>query len=394
MGHLYKRGDTWYADYFDRAGRRRRDSTKTSDIKVARARLRELELATTDRAAHETETLNAALSYFVDVVHAASPAGTVRCYRQKSCHVSRLLGDELLDRLTLESIERYIAERLKEGAHKHSVHKELVVLRGTLKSAKTRDRFHGALDIVPRFDAGYVPRTTYLTFEQFARMAQFLVPPVKAARQRTLERRRSRLRDRVLHCLLIAYASPRRGELEALLWEHVDLHRGTIAIPKGKTVARVVAIHPMLQPALEAMHLGTGPVVRPWTNMVRDLAGACERAEVPRVTANDLRRTFASWLIQGGVSNRIVADLMGHGTTRMVDLVYGRLDDATRHAAIAKLPSGCDAGVSHRAPQAGTGGTTGTPPDSGSDANSVGNWVPRVGVEPTTRGFSVRCSTN
>lgn len=66
---------------------------------------------------------------------------------------------------------------------------------------------------------------------------------------------------------------------------------------------------------LEALHRGTDPVVRPWTNMVRDLSQACERAELPRCTANDLRRTFASWLIQGGVSNRIVADLIGHGTT-------------------------------------------------------------------------------
>ncbi|MGH7633486.1 MAG: tyrosine-type recombinase/integrase [Gemmatimonadaceae bacterium] len=49
-------------------------------------------------------------------------------------------------------------------------------------------------------------------------------------------------------------------------------------------------------------------------------------------TDDPLRRAFASWLIQGGVSNRIVADLMGHGTTRMVDMVYGKLDEATRHA--------------------------------------------------------------
>lgn len=111
------------------------------------------------------------------------------------------------------------------------------------------------------------------------------------------------------------------------------LRRGVIAIRKGKTVGRVVAIHGELQPVLEARHRGTGPVVRPWTNMVRDLSQSCERAEVPRCTANDLRRTFASWLIQGGVSNRIVADLMGHGTTRMVDMVYGKLDEATRHAA-------------------------------------------------------------
>jgi WD40 repeat protein len=40
MGKLYKRGDAWYADYFDRNGTRQRQSTRTSDIKVARASAR------------------------------------------------------------------------------------------------------------------------------------------------------------------------------------------------------------------------------------------------------------------------------------------------------------------------------------------------------------------
>ena len=62
--------------------------------------------------------------------------------------------------------------------------------------------------------------------------------------------------------------------------------------------------------------------------------------------------------------------------------------------AIAKLPGHCDAGVSHRAPHAGTGGAPGTVPGRAVDGISVENLVPRVGIEPTTRGFSVRCSTN
>ena len=196
-----------------------------------------------------------------------------------------------------------------------------------------------------------------------------------------------------MYCLLIAYASGRKGEVEALRWEHIDLGRGTIAVPEGKTIGRVIAIHPELIDPLRAFHRKTGPVVDRWGNMTRDLARACLRAGVPRVTANDLRRTFASWLIQGGVSNRIVADLLGHTTTKMVDLVYGRLDDATRAAAIARLP-GCDAGVTRTVPSGGAGGTPGTAAGVAGPANTVGDLVPRVGIEPTTRGFSVRCSTN
>jgi len=135
--------------------------------------------------------------------------------------------------------------------------------------------------------------------------------------------------------------------------------------------------------------------------MGRDLPAAAKRAGVPRVTANDLRRTFASWLVQAGVSLYVVSRLLGHKSTRMVELVYGQLDDATLAAAIGKLPGGCDAGVSRAVPNSGAGGAGGasaSPPailnSVEESMNSSGSGVPRDGVEPPTRGFSVRCSTN
>ena len=48
MGNLNKRGDTYYADFVDRNGRRVQRSLRTCDVKVAKARLRDLEFATTD----------------------------------------------------------------------------------------------------------------------------------------------------------------------------------------------------------------------------------------------------------------------------------------------------------------------------------------------------------
>ena len=57
------------------------------------------------------------------------------------------------------------------------------------------------------------------------------------------------------------------------------------------------------------------------------------------ISPNDLRRTFASWLKQAGVDSMVVAKLLGHTTSRMVELVYGHLNDATTSAAITKLPA-------------------------------------------------------
>ena len=133
------------------------------------------------------------------------------------------------------------------------------------------------------------------------------------------------------------------------------------------------------------------------------------------MTPNDLRLTFASWLVQARESLFVVATLLGHSSTRMVELVYGRLDHATLASAIAKLPGGpgsapsapsaanedCHAGVTHAVRNAGEHGIHGTTIAQAAIVNSVEtaltsteSVVPRDGVEPPTRGFSVRCSTN
>jgi hypothetical protein len=57
-----------------------------------------------------------------------------------------------------------------------------------------------------------------------------------------------------------------------------------------------------------------------------DLARASKTAGIPRVTPNDLRRTFASWLIEAGVTREEVAKMLGHSGTAMVFRVYGRAD--------------------------------------------------------------------
>lgn len=398
MGNLHKRGGVYYADYIDRAGKRRQPSLRTRDPQVARARLRELELSTTDSAPNPTQAVADALDYFTEVACASKPAGTVRCYRQKARHLSRLLGDRMLDHLNRETVERYIADRLKEGAHPHSVHKELVVLRSTLKSGRERGLFHGPPDIVPKFDAAYEPRRTYLTPEQFMVLADNIVRPLgKEPSEVRRARWEARRVKRTLYVLLIALASPRKGEIESLRWEHVDFARGMIRIPRGKTVSRVLKIHPVLRLWLDQHRQDSGPIVEPWGNVSRDLPRLCKRLSLPRCTPNDLRRTFASWLVQQGESLYVVSRLLGHSSTRMVELVYGQLDEATLSRAIDRLPGGSHTGYTEALPNRGSGGAIGTAPFSPAIANSVEESaisstcaVPNPGVEPGTRGFSGR----
>lgn len=401
MGNLHKRNGIFYADYIDRSGKRQQPSLRTRDPIVARQRLRDLELATTDRASHKTEALDNALSYYLEVSLAAKPQPTQTSYAQKARHLSRLLGSLLLDSLERENVERYIAIRLGEEAKKHSIHKELVVLRGALKAAEARGRFHlGVHNVVPKFDAEYEPRRTYLTPDQFIRLTDHLLRPIgkeaTGARRSRWETRRVR---RTFYVLLMALASERLGEVELMDWRNVDLNRNVIVVPDGKTGSRVVRIHPVLRLWLEHYQQDSGPIAEGWTNIGRDLPAACKRAGVPRCTANDLRRTFASWLVQQGESLYVVSKLLGHKSTRMVELVYGQLDEATLTRAIDRLPGGSHAGYTNELPNRVTGGAIGTAPSAPTVSNvaesvgiSEGSVVPRAGIEPATRGFSVPLS--
>ena len=69
------------------------------------------------------------------------------------------------------------------------------------------------------------------------------------------------------------------------------------------------------------------------------MLAALARGGLARVSPNDLRRTFASWLKQAQVDSFVVAQLLGHSSSRMVELVYGRLDAKTLEGAVNRLPS-------------------------------------------------------
>lgn len=59
---------------------------------------------------------------------------------------------------------------------------------------------------------------------------------------------------------------------------------------------------------------------------------------MPRVSANDLRRTFVSWLANESESPLTVARLAGHTSTRMVERVYAQLGVGVQRGAVSKLP--------------------------------------------------------
>ena len=128
--------------------------------------------------------------------------------------------------------------------------------------------------------------------------------------------------------------------MENILWEDVDLAGGWVLLRGTNTqrARRRVPLAPALLAALAAAKQESGPVVEKWVSVLRDLRAACKRAGIAPVTPNDLRRTFASWLKQAGQDSLVVARMMGHSSTQMIERVYGHLSSKEYKAAVAVLP--------------------------------------------------------
>ena len=213
----------------------------------------------------------------IPALEAALAPGDVACVLAEPImtNVGMVLPDDgfhkALRDITRPSILQYRAIRLSEGAAETTIHKELVVLRRALAEA-------GLEGIVPRTAVRYRPRERHLTQDEFVALVEELQP----ARQ--------------LWLYVAVYGGLRAHELEILEWAHVDFARGWLRVPGTKTAGsfrRVPIAVPLRQRLAVADHTGD-LVLAPWPNYRRDLRAACKRAGIAPVSANDLRRTFAS----------------------------------------------------------------------------------------------------
>ena len=392
MGTLFRRGaGTFYAKFKDLDGKWHQQSTGTRDRKAADARLREFERRASDPAyaASNETTLQQALEQLLKSRRAKGTAeATVEFYRSKSGHLLRILGAESrLGRLTARAVDSFVEQRLEEGAAHNTVSKELGTLRAALKVAKRRGEFTGDIQaILPNgFSAQYKPKERFLTEAEAMKVLAELTP------------------DRAARVAFILATSARLGESDRARFEDIDLEGGYIAIRGTKTekAARVVPIvgdktRDLIEHAVHYAAGTDGLLFGPSGNIRRDLHEACERAGIEPVSPNDLRRTVATWLVQAGVPLHLVSKVLGHTDTRMVERVYGQVTPAdlrrglTRHLEGAEAAEACTT----YAPNFGAKGGLGGPGGPSEPTFSPGFPVPRDGIEPPTRGFSILCSTN
>ena len=139
-----------------------------------------------------------------------------------------------------------------------------------------------------------------------------------------------RLRDAML---LAALTGLRKGELLAATPQMID--GGALILPPAITKTHRPRVVPLPAEALPIARrlpiaLGAMNLHKLW-NEARLAAG------LPHLRWHDLRRTYGTWLLQGGASLADVRDLLGHGDvkTTSIYLATARKDLA---AAVKRLP--------------------------------------------------------
>ena len=149
---------------------------------------------------------------------------------------------------------------------------------------------------------------------------------------------------------LLIFTGARKGEIEALLWESVDIEGGYLRLADSKTGPKSIPLNAGARNILsevtvlegssyvfpankgEGYFQGTPKV---WLK-VREIAGLDD------VRLHDLRHSFASIAVSGGASLPIVGALLGH-TNAATTQRYAHLHDDPLKAASEAVGGAIDA---------------------------------------------------
>jgi integrase len=325
----FARSPYWYAEGRDGDGKRWCESTKQTARDAAARVARRIEL---ERAVPRLQPL--ALSEALDALYAHKQRKRVSAAELQivSTKGARLLfhfgpgfNCNALDRARVDG---YVDARRADGVTDSTIGKELHKLFEALKLAGKR--WGGDIaEVRTTVLAPSTPRERWLDDHEYAALLAEVAP---------------HRRDYV-----IAYCNTgaRYSELYRIEARHLD-HAGRrvwILGRKGDAEHRErwVSLSPAAYDVLAARAKARphGPLFAPWRNVKLNqmLQRACRRAGIAPVSANDLRRTFASWCCRHGMSERECQKFMGHSpASLLVRKVYAQLAPEAGRSVVDSFP--------------------------------------------------------
>lgn len=236
--------------------------------------------------------------------------------------------------LSAAAVATYKTARLEAGAAKATVNRELGQLRRGLRLAVRL----GHLSVPPSFSLLREgrPRQGFLEPDQFEAIARQLAPDLRPL------------------VTFLYWTGWRVGEARALEWRQVDRKAGVIRIEVTKNdeprTIPYVAL-PALKDVIEGQHKLTEALSRKFGRVIPRVfhrrgepilyffnawRGACKRAGLPGRLVHDMRRSAARNMIRAGISQR-VAMAIGGWKTDSVFRRYAIVDEKLIAEGLAKL---------------------------------------------------------
>jgi integrase len=251
------------------------------------------------------------------------------------------LGGRKLSEIRRSDLQDFADRLLASGTDASTIRNSLMPLRAIFRRA------------VARGDVAVNP-TSGLELPAVRGRRDRIASPEEAAKlvEALLER------DRALWATAL-YAGLRRGELQALRWEDVDLAKGVIRVerawdvregeiePKSRAGRRTVPIAAVLRDSLvehkRRRERGERVFGRP-DGKAFDGPTVDERAKkawreagLEPITLHEGRHTFASLMIAAGVNAKALATYMGHASVTITYDRYGHLMPGNEDEAAALL---------------------------------------------------------
>jgi integrase len=264
-------------------------------------------------------------------------------------HLIPVLGSTQLTRLTAEQVQALVNEKFAAGLSARTAHYLYSVLHHALEQAQL-------LGLVARNVARLVclPRMTRAKVQPFtAAQARTFLQAIKGNRLEAL-------------CTMALACGLRQGEVLGLLWEDLDLERGSITV--RHTLARIDGKRVLAEPKTEQSHRtiplpslvlaslrahavtqtedreragdrwqASGFVFTTKTggpldakNVTHRFQALVKRAGLPHRRFHDLRHACASLLLAQGLNLKDVSETLGHSRIAVTVDLYGHMYDERR----------------------------------------------------------------
>lgn len=352
MACIAKRRGRYVIDFYDSQGKRQRKTLKKGTTKTrAREILREIE----DQLARGIYISDRMIPLFSEVVkdwlEYKKPNLRYSTWSVYEGHTRNHFNDfdELkVNRITTAKIEKWIADRQKEGMHILTLRKVLVTL-GQIMAYAVR---HNYIDHNPVRDIER-PKGQGNEKEQKIRVLspveiKKFIDAVTDQKYRTLFK-------------LAIFSGARQGEILGLKWSDIDWNNSQIHIQRTynnqawynvKTVSsnRRIDLGPSMITELKRWKIACQPnkfdLVFPnhagnpinHNNLInRYFNPALKAAGLPKIRFHDLRHTYASLLIEQGENIKYIQSQLGHSSPTVTLNVYAHLMKPTNQAAAIRL---------------------------------------------------------